>query len=411
MNKINLSVAFENLKALALIMIIGSHQLGYLASGGSLILVIIGVFTGVVILTHERISFKSSDLFLLLLFAMMTFLGVILFVINANEEVRSRPIFFISIAQLFALLLVISLARDTDGMKKLMLVLCLLIVIEGLVVVGQFTYLTYGVGFSKIITNEEDPGFISGTLGNPNNSAAMIGLLTFILSAYYDHRGNKNIALMVLFMSLIPVFLTLSRTMLIFWALNLLCLLLSDINKIKLVKGEGLSFSFLGVSVFLICIYFIINLIENGNSDVIVRSVNRVLSLGDVESDSSIGFRLTSHLRLFENITQLGVGTFSDSNYFYFFRSDDFWLMNINPHSYLVEYSFLFGNIGFALISLVFISILLKIFLNFEIQIIFRIVAAIGLIFIQAVPSSMLTEIYFLISFIIFTKIEKQIKK
>jgi hypothetical protein len=135
-----------------------------------------------------------------------------------------------------------------------------------------------------------------------------------------------------------------------------------------------------------------------GDSDGVVRSVNRVLSLGDVESDSSIGFRLTSHLRLFENITQLGVGTFSDSNYFNFFRSDDFWLMNINPHSYLVEYSFLFGNNGFALILLVFIFILSKILLNFEIRIIFRIVAAIGLIFIQAVPSSMLTEIYFLIS-------------
>ena len=60
--------------------------------------------------------------------------------------------------------------------------------------------------------------------------------------------------------------------------------------------------------------------------------------------------------RLIESLGSLGFGSLSDQNYGEFFQPLDPLLATINPHSYMVEMSFLFGYPG-LLLALTFLAV------------------------------------------------------
>ena len=382
-------------------LLFGAHQLSYITGRDALLFLLIGTAAGLFLLVKPNLILKYNNWFIILLMCIMLMMGVLLFVLGQPGELNTRPIIFYNLAQLTLGIIVIkNLKFDYQSIMKVLLILMML---EIFILLGQFNFITFGLGFSKIVEVDDDAGFISGSLGNPNDSSAFVGLMAFILSVYYTVNRRGINAILILLIALPAIFITLSRTMLVFWVINFLCIIwvifktstqYSLIYRLKSLLFLALiSLSFL---------YIIVSFL-NFESEVIFRSFRRVVSLVDAENDSSIDFRLISHLRLIENLVNLGGGTFSDLNFFKFYQPSDPWLMKVNPHSYIVEYSFLFGLFGLVLILSIFGYLIIYILINRSIPLSLRIVACIGLLFIQAVPSSLLNSVYFINSFVILT--------
>jgi hypothetical protein len=396
-----------NIKALSLLLIIGAWQISYIFGISPAIILGCGVVLCLYIILFDRLIFECSEFVLIFLFALMTILGFMLLVFGVEGQLSPRPIYFYSTAQLVAIVLILLMTNKVNGYGKGVMVLSVILAIEMMVVLGQFTYITFGFGFSKIIENEYDVAFISGTLGNPNNSAALIGLLVCVLTFYYLNNNRKRSAVFVLMLSLFPIFLTLSRTMLLLWILNFLCIVFSGFsnNKFK-TKRSGLIL-IISAIILIILIFNLIDAYHFYEYEVIERSISRALSLRNFSEDSSITFRLISHVRLIENFSNLGFGSFSDLNFFKYFQTSDDYLMKVNPHSYLVEYSLLFGYTGFVVVFAIFLYFTYLLLLKSKLPFHFRLLAVFALLFTQAVPSSLLTSPYFFVPFVFMWKLKK----
>ena len=93
-----------------------------------------------------------------------------------------------------------------------------------------------------------------------------------------------------------------------------------------------------------------------------------------------------------------GFGALSDQNYGEFFQPLDPWLATVNPHSYVVEMSFLFGYPGLFL-ALVFLAVAIwRIFAVRGNRRLLAALFAVSVLFFQMVPSSLFPlDIFFLI--------------
>jgi oligosaccharide repeat unit polymerase len=243
-------------------------------------------------------------------------------------------------------------------------------------------------------------------MNNPNDSAAFIGIILFAATTYLVCCGKKKAACCILFLFL-PILLILSsRTMVAFAILNLFLILISrsKVKKISMIKEIIESILFAAIfSILMLALWYLIQDLE---FETIGRASERLKSFLGGSSDESIDFRFVSHYRLFESFGMLGFGSLSDLNYHDFFQSNDPLLMKVNPHSYLVEYSFLFGYLGFIIIFLFFIIIMYKLLINKKLPFSFKLLACFGLLFTQAVPASLLVSFYFFVPFIFIFKIK-----
>lgn len=351
----------------------------------------------------------SMDLPLLMPFVFMAFLSALLLLFGSLGEFERRTIFEFNLLQIAAVILTIRIIGDVSDGRPIFYVFLITILLELLILAGQFSFLSFGVGFSKIADADFAAGVITGSHGNPNNSATQLGLLGFSASAFLVMQGEKRKAYILLLLILPGILLTLSRTMLLFWFLNFACIFLSQTVKNKYaLSTKGVMGSITLIGSGLAILFFLANF-DGVDSDVLGRVIQRIDSFNSIDGDSSVNFRVISHARLFENIANLGVGSFSDLNYYEFFENGDPWLMSVNPHSYLVEYSFLFGYAGFFLISYIFFFFIFQLLFRSHLPLSFKILASLGLLFIQAVPSSLLTLFYFFIPFIFLYKIQKKV--
>lgn len=399
-----IKIKFER-RVLAFFLLMAASQLAYFIPAGGFLAMVAGVLIfGVCLVTGDiKLKQPRENWWLLGLFGLMVLLGAILLLFGSSGEFKKRNLFLYGAIQLALILIVLDLMKSVHLQKMIFKTFLIVILLESIIIIGQFSFLTFGFGFAKIIEYENDYGLLTGSMGNPNDSAAQLGLLLFSSTAYLVFLGKKRGAYLILFLGLPAIFFTLSRTMLVFWVLNLFAIFLTDSKFSKNSLSDRIkSVSFV---IFLAGLsYFIFLYLEDAQSDVISRALLRVSSLGEAKSDNSIAFRFISHYRLFENILNLGLGSFSDLNYYKFFYSNDPWLMKVNPHSYLVEYSFLFGYLGFFVIVGLFVFFACKILLNKNLPIVFRWVACIGVFFIQAVPASLLASFYFFVPFVFLWK-------
>lgn len=67
-----------------------------------------------------------------------------------------------------------------------------MIFFEVLILIGQFSYISYGIGFSKIPETDFYFELTAGSHGNPNDSATQLGLLGFAASAYLVLQNKKR---------------------------------------------------------------------------------------------------------------------------------------------------------------------------------------------------------------------------
>lgn len=332
-----------------------------------------------------------SSLLMLVLSICLYFFG--------DPSYSERNLIVPAILQIVLFIITLNLIRNREEFKKIALIFAAVSFFESIIVIGQFLYSNTGFGFEKMIEDQYSRYLVSGSMGNPNNSAALIGLLSSAVTVFLVLNGKKNIAYIYIFLVFPALFITLSRTMMLYLFFNLIAVF---VHQSSSAFDYKISHKFKLASILAIAtiVFVTYSLFERfSDSDTILRSINRLGSIGNIANDESMHFRWIVVNRFFENIFNLGYGSFSDLNYFRYFKSDDGLLMKINPHSYIVEYSFLFGYLGLFVVGFIFSYSIFGL-LRSNIELPFKILFIFGILFIQAVPSSLLTSIYFFIPFI-----------
>jgi hypothetical protein len=343
------------------------------------------------------------------LFFVLFLLHLLLLFLGKSGEIPARPLFVTGFAT-FALILTAGiLTRSADGQSWIFRSIFVCLVFEIFIVFLQYSYMTYGVGLTPRGEDSLDIGLITGSYGNPNNVAVMIALQVFILHKVGKLENYPLSSWILLFGALLAIFLTLSRTCFFLYVVFIVVYTFSrkKSGEKSPVIFKFLSFFVVALLAFAAFIYFQ-DLAADGDSVVLDRSIARLSELAETGGDETISFRQISHARLVQNLFNLGIGTFSDLNYGPFFQSYDPELMKVNPHSFLVEMSFLYGYFGFVLavgFILLLIYDLTRTGLGYVHIVFFSVVVA----FFQMIPSSVLSMPAFFLLFVLL--VERVTKK
>ena len=396
-----------NLKLIALSCLFLSSQISYLYGSVAPIVILFGFFLCLLLLLSGNIKSKYTlgEWFGLFLYSSMLALSVALFFWGEYGPFPPRTLYLTAIVQFLIFILLLNLNdSEINGAKNIVLISLL---IELFVVLGQFSFVSYGFGFEQ--KNEIDFIGIGGTMHNPNNTSVSIASMFFavyIWSVTVKKHGTLYWAITLL--TCFGVFYTLSRTAFYFL---LVFLLVAVVNKyyVASFKKRLLMVFIVGVMAFLCTSYFVYlnGVVSQGSNELVGRSYDRIFSVVNIDSDDSVAFRLVSYVRLLDNIFNLGIGSFSDLNYFVFFEHGDDPLAKVNPHAFIPEYSFLFGYMGlFVSVGLVLYHSTV-VFLNKNVDVLFRLVCIMAIIFFQSVPSSILVNPIFFAPFFLISKVRK----
>ncbi len=383
---------------------LGVTQAAYIIPAGGVLSMILTMFVYWYLIraSSKSIKIQKDDISIILAILFMAVMGLLLLIFGEEGHFKSRNLFLWAILQLAAISSLMAISHNRYQLVRIVKVIFTLVLIEIVIILDQFLMISYGVGFSKISEHNETLAMVTGSMINPNDSAAYIGIMLLALTAFYSTNSENGKSILLLIIAFPAIFLTLSRTILAFWILNLLAVIMCTQRPI---------WNFVKLIILCSATLLLFNIIFNSlvifDLGVVMRSIERILSFGEIHNDESIDFRIVSHLRLWQNFSNLGLGTFSDLNYKKFFNYGDPWLMTINPHSFLVEYSFLFGYFGLLTVLILF-SILIKgVVLNEDLPISFKVISVFAILFIQAVPSSIMSMSFYIMPFLIISKIVK----
>jgi hypothetical protein len=272
----------------------------------------------------------------------------------------------------------LAIVRRPDGNWFILRTLSWLLVIEVSIVALQAAFLIYGIGFAPTVGDSIQDNLLEGSYGNPNNAAVVLGLVLMLLITSGYLRLSSFLGALLTTVVLAALFVTLSRTVLIVVVLFLLVVSLWPrldghllVRWLRNLRHALPSLLVLGLGVFALMRWSpIADLTEAG---VFERSFERVGTLSVLDQDDSVDFRVMSTLRLVQNLDEIGFGTLSDTN----------------PHSYIVEMSFLFGYPGLLLsASFLTLAALRILHVNPEQRLLASLLALAVLAF-QMVPSSL----------------------
>lgn len=328
----------------------------------------------------EKSWFKYLAIFLVFFaFALISFF----FGSVGDYKPRRLFVFFLSIAVMICVASVLN--RDLGLRKRTLDIVLLALWAELSIFLLQFSFLTWGVGIVPQNEEAEFTGFITGSYGNPNNVAVVIVLQLLLLISKDRVVRNWSGYITVLVVGF-AVFLTMSRTVLLFY---ITLLLYFGFKGRRSSERNGVRVAFLALLVLVGSVFTIFDGVGQTENAVIGRSFNKIFSLGALEQDYSVRFRVVSMDRLVASLDSLGIGSMSDLNYKVFFESDDDPLAKVNPHSLLAEIAFLYGWVGFGLIVVFFIFCFIDIArLSRSVVLSFYFVSL--FLLFQAVPSSVL---------------------
>lgn len=338
----------------------------------------------------------------IILFCVILAMHILLFLFGQKGYLPSRPLYIYTISIILLLHEVSILSKSKNGIFWISTSIIICLLSEIIIVISQFTYINYGFG---IAPNDDDYiyfGAITGSYGNPNNVATMITLMIFTLYKNGILSKQSIISTIIIFFAYFAVFLTMSRTCFVIFSIFILLYYFSSGSKLRKKNYKlGAARSILAISLLTFFAWNFSFSDLNKDSIVINRSIERIVGINNFDSDNSIEFRIISHVRLLENIHNLGIGSFSDLSYYNFFKSSDSWLMKVNPHSFIVEMSFLYGYIGFIL-AFTFIFFIVFDLIRHKISIYSSIFFIISFIFFQMIPSSLLPNpLFFLLCVIL----------
>lgn len=319
-------------------------------------------------------------------------LAVSYFVLEAgiNSLFSMEFYFFTSLPFLY---LSVSRLVENGGIKFLLVCCFIFLLWQLFVVFGQAVNNVFGYGLKLPAFYGGKAGhytnMLTGTFFNANDLSASCGMLFIVFIVGFQHAPKiSKIALLV---CAVLVIATASRSVLVFVALSSLVFVLSR--------------NFIPRLVFLISFFSLFSLLLYFYSDplaeleIVARVVRRLDSLWHlltegVGGDTSIFLRLGSYLHFFENLADLGVGTISIRDYSYFIAplGENFSLMGVNPHSFIIEIAYWLGWPGLLLFMFFVFSVLPKRPLVF-------IYVVAGFLLLSLVSSSVFNNFIFFIAF------------
>lgn len=343
----------------------------------------------------KKINFIVSKFdFLIFSQFLIFFVSCILLSLLDNHSSENRFLFIYALMQLIMFLCIKDI--KSNELKNIRLILILYFLIELLILSLQFIYVSYGFGLPP--KNNFGIYAIGGSSGNPNNLAVVLSLVyIFIVLSKDDYFSNYKTTFIFMLLTvfyLLGIFITSSRTVLVVSLLFLFFYLLRR------------KISVLYIFLTIIIVISLTNLsILNSNNDVINRSITKIGSIQSFNEDSSANFRLLAFERLFENFTNLDLGTWQDRNYTKFFKDSDPELIKTNPHGFLPEVSFLFGFFGFIFGIFTIIVYIYGIFINNYLKRNLKFVLIVCFLFYMSVPSSILGLPIFFVLFYLILKV------
>jgi hypothetical protein len=385
----------------AFVLMCFAPQLRYLMPQAGLATLVIGVTLGYVSLPLHRLS--RSSIFFGAYFIAFGMFG--LFVQLLGDEPLgmppARPLFFYALTALALVLTGLAIVRQ--GASRFVLgVLCTLLVVEITIVGLQFAQMSYGVGL-ELGEDAMRDHLLEGSYGNPNNVAVVLAMLLMVLvMAGYVRMSSMSGALLVI-ATLAATFVTLSRTALVFLIAFLVVAMFAPMRRRRSLAASMRAvwsllplMAVLGAGLLVLQQRGVISNLED--LAVVERSLERVGELTELGQDASLKWRVEVATRLVESLDSLGFGSLSDQNYGQFFQVFDPSLAAINPHSYLVEMSFLFGYPGLFM-ALAFLAVAVwRIMVVRGGRRLLAVLFGVSVLFFQMVPSSAFPlDIFFLL--------------
>ncbi|WP_447741408.1 O-antigen ligase family protein [Variovorax boronicumulans] len=379
------------------------QPLRYFLGPGYLIVSLIGIILCSLVLLHEfeKIRFSKKEWVVVLSFLLMAILDCLLLVIGKSGEF-DRNLWFSGICQLLMSSLFLYYAKSPSTWRFLKFSLSAVLAIELALAFLQISYYSIGVGLPPAVEDYEEFSFVSGSFANANDFSVFVAASCMALYSCWTLEGKNIRGYVFLGLSAMGVFVSLSRTVFLFMLIFIALALLQS-GKIAIRAPKKKSNIFLLGVISLICLAFIFIISSDFlvGTSVFERSIARIGQVGEITSDDSSAARSVVYIRFLENFFNLGWGTFADLNYSVFFEPGDFYLMAINPHSFLVEMSFLYGWLGLIAAVCLMGALILGILRNSELPISVRCLTALSLIFFQSVPSSILISTSFFVPYLI----------
>jgi hypothetical protein len=390
------------MRQVAFVLMCFAPQLRLLLPQAGLAVLLLGALLAYISWSPHRMS--PSSLFFVAYFVAVGALGLLvqLFGYVPPGMPPARPLSFYALTTLALVLTGLAIVRSDGGSRFVLNVLCALLVVEIAIVGLQFAHMSFGIGLAPSEEGIRDH-LIEGSYGNPNNVAMVLAMLLMVLVMAGHTRMSSLPGAALVVATLVATFLTLSRTAFAFLCAFLLAAMLAPMLRRPSLAASMRGFrrlllvlAALGAAVLVLQRSGVLTDLED--LAVIGRSIERVATLSEFGQDASVEWRVVVMSRLIESLDSLGFGALSDQNYGEFFQPLDPWLATVNPHSYVVEMSFLFGYPGLFL-ALVFLAVAIwRIFAVRGNRRLLAALFAVSVLFFQMVPSSLFPlDIFFLI--------------
>lgn len=349
----------------------------------------------------RNLGFSKREGVIVFSFSLMALLDFLLLMVGGSGEV-DRNLWFSGVSQLLASMLFLHYATSRSAWKFFKFSISIVLAIEFILAFLQISYYSTGVGLPPTFEDYSDFSFVSGSFANANDFAVFIAANCIALYSCWLLEGKDGRGYALLGICAMGVFVSLSRTVFLFTIFFIAFSLVRGGKKALKAPKKKANLVLL-VAMLLIVMGFAVAVTTDFlvNTSVFERSIARIGQVGEITTDESSGARSLVYIRFLESLPYLGVGTFSDLNYSKFFQPGDFYLMTINPHSFLVEMSFLYGWAGcIAAIGLI-AALMIGIMKNRDLPLYIRSVGALSLVFFQSVPSSILTSTSFFLPYLL----------
>lgn len=388
-----------NFSILSFFILLASTQLQYLLSINRSLIVTFGLLLFIMSIFNSEYkrNIKLHELYIYSTLLYGLGLTSILFAIEliAKTSTRYLPIFWIT--QL-VLTVIIFKEFTANRFEHLTWVLIITFMLETLIVMGQISYRAGYIGFEKVVDIENDVHAITGSMTNPNDFSSQL-LIIALSIIYIAIMKNERYKVLFACLAMLPMAYAGGSRTIIMIAIG--CAVIFFLWYIANKKTGFLESLFACIFIAVAILFTYSLAIELETDNLLSRTAERLDALQDISFDESIDFRLIALRRLYENFFNLNFGTFSDLQYGVFFTSRDHPLMKNNPHSLIVELSFLFGYAGFAFVLFFFGLMSWGILKNKNMNILNKFIFLVSLFAIQAVSASNMQAYYLFIPFLL----------
>ncbi|MCT8175250.1 O-antigen ligase family protein [Variovorax sp. CY25R-8] len=382
--------------------LLGDLQLPILAAG-------IGLCVLASFFILNKFRFKKEDVLLQFLFAAIFILHCLLafFGVTAN-----RSLWFSGLAQFLVVILFLHYRKDEGAWRFLKKIAFAIIFVECALAFLQLSYYSTGVGLPPVFDEYESYSLVSGSYFNSNDFAVFAAAFSMLLYCICVLEEKEGYGIALLGVAMMAVFVSLSRTAFVFMSLFAIAVLFGSFKNIASSPKKNRSLTgLIAIALTFLAVLYLLGSEFLTSTSVFERSLSRLdqVSVEGLSTDESASDRMLVYRRLWENLPNLGIGSFQDQYYSAYFKPGDYSLMQINPHSFVAEFFFLYGWIG-GLIAVCLIFILsLKILRNRDLPLTIRVVIVVSLVFFQSISSSTLANASFFIPFILIAYVRKDL--